>query len=61
MKIKILKMWLGHPVGRVLDLGKGQATELIRQGKAEEVKTEEPKKGRKPQSPINPQDITKAA
>jgi hypothetical protein len=37
MKVELLKMWLSHPAGRILDLGKGQVEMLIQRGIAKPV------------------------
>ena len=34
MKIQLDQMWIGNPVGRVMDLTIGQATELFRRKRA---------------------------
>lgn len=48
MQIQLDKSWLGHPVGRILDLGGGQAELLIRRKFAHEYKAEG-KAGGKPE------------
>jgi hypothetical protein len=37
VNVTLLKMWNGHAKGKMLDLGAGQATELIRRQIAEEA------------------------
>lgn len=49
MQIQLDKSWLGHPVGRILDLGGGQAELLIRRKFAHEYKAEG-KAGGKPEA-----------